>query len=271
MLVILQHTYVEQLLKHFSMQDATPVVTPMNPHIDFMCFKPTDNERADMKGMKYAELVGGLNYLSVILCPDNQYTTSILAHFMSNPARAHWEATWHNLRYLKGMKDHALMLGTMSDVLKLFSDCNWAMNADRQSISGCAVLYNSAAITWYSRKQTIVTQSTCEAKYIGQTKAACELVHIVVLMCQLPFLSLDGLPMLFCDNQSTIKLAKTGNFSARMKHIDVKYRYVTKAHKDRSLRLAYTLTMEMVADILTKALPCEKLEYFHCLLGMCPA
>jgi hypothetical protein len=90
-------------------------------------------------------------------------------------------------------------------------------------------------------------------------------------MCQLPFSTTDSLPMLYCDNQSMIKLAETGKFSTRTKHIDVKFCFVTKALEEHLLRLAYTPTSEMVADALTKALPREQHEYFHFLLGVCPA
>jgi hypothetical protein len=270
-IAISQRAYIDQLLERFNMQDAMPVATPMALKVDYTKLKPSDDECADMKAILYAELVGGLNYLSTISRPDNQFATSILARFMADPTRAHWNAARHNLRYLKGTKDHALVLGATRDGLMPYSDCDWASESDRQSISGCTIIFNGAAIAWYSRKQSIVAMSTCEAEYIGQSEAARELMHITALMRQLPFSTTDSPPTLYCDNQSAIKLAETGKFSARTKHIDVKFRFVTKALEERLLRLAYTPTSEMVADALTKALPREQHEYFRFLLGVRPA
>jgi hypothetical protein len=144
------------------MTDATPITTPMNPYTNLMCIQPSDDQHANMKSIAYAELVSGLNYISIISQPDNQFATSILAHFMAGPTHAHWEATWYNLWYLKGTKLHCLVLNVaLSDGLKPYTDCNWASSMDHQSILGAAFLVNGGTISWYSCKQTMVMLSTC--------------------------------------------------------------------------------------------------------------
>jgi hypothetical protein len=170
MIAISQHAYVDQLLKQFNMQDATPVAMPMALKVNYTKLKPSDNKHDDMKAVPYTKLVGGLNYLSTMSRPDNQFVTSILAQFMANLTHTHWTAARHNLCYLKGTKDHVLGLRATCNSLMLYSDCNWASESNCQSILGCTILYNGAAIMWYSCKQSIIAMSTCEAKYIGQSK-----------------------------------------------------------------------------------------------------
>lgn len=269
---ISQVLYIDQLIERFGMQKAKPVAVPMNPHANLSQMKATKDKRKDMRRVPYAELVSALNWILVISRPDNQFATLILLRFMANPACTHWEAAKYNLHYLMGTKHHKLVLNcTLSNSLKPYSNCNWALLADQQLISRCAILLSSTAISWYLCKQSIVTQSTCKAEYIGMSKASCKLTHIALVLHQLPFCKFDRPLTLYGNNQSAIQLAKSGNFSAWTKHIDVKYQYITKALEDSRLCLQYTPTNNMVANIFTKALPCEKLKYFCHLLGVCPA
>ena len=56
---------------------------------------------------KYHQLIGSLMYL-VNTRPDMRYAVNILSQYMVEPRRAHWVATKHVLRYLKGTIDYGL-------------------------------------------------------------------------------------------------------------------------------------------------------------------
>jgi hypothetical protein len=68
------------------------------------------------------------------------------------------------------------------------------------------------------------------------------------------------LQIILADNQGTIKLSKNPQYYNRTKHIDVRYHFIRKSCQDGLIELAYIPTTEMVADILTKALPRGKHE-----------
>jgi hypothetical protein len=62
------------------------------------------------------------------------------------------------------------------------------------------------------------------------------------------------------DNQSAIKLVKTGESRNRTKHVDVKYHFATDLVKKKIIIIQYCPTDEMIADILTKPLGTVKLK-----------
>ena len=62
------------------------------------------------------------------------------------------------------------------------------------------------------------------------------------------------------DNQSCKKLATNPVLHKRSKHIDTKYHFMRERVDDNSIKLIYTPTDEMAADLLTKSLPQQKVE-----------
>jgi hypothetical protein len=62
------------------------------------------------------------------------------------------------------------------------------------------------------------------------------------------------------DNQSAIKLIKTGESRNKTKHIDVKYHFVTDLKKKKIIEIRYCPTAEMIAKMMTKSLGAVKLK-----------
>jgi hypothetical protein len=74
--------------------------------------------------------------------------------------------------------------------------------------------------------------------------------------------------VLFCDNQSTIHIAKNSSFHSRSKHIDVRYHWIRDTLNDKLLALEKIHTDDNGSDMLTKALAREKLEICRSIAGM---
>ncbi len=73
---------------------------------------------------------------------------------------------------------------------------------------------------------------------------------------------------MFCDNQSAIALARDHQYHARMKHIDVRYHFIRWVVDQGVVWLVYCPTKDMVANVLTKALPSPKVKHFTAGLGL---
>ena len=73
--------------------------------------------------------------------------------------------------------------------------------------------------------------------------------------------------VIYCDNLSSIQLAKNPIFHAWTKHIDVHYHFVQEQIVAGSINLVYISIEDQVADISTKVLGAEKLCYFCTMLG----
>ena len=76
----------------------------------------------------------------------------------------------------------------------------------------------------------------------------------------------DSPTTIFCDNQSTIKLAKNPVYHARSKHIEVHHHFVRDLIESQELELQFCGTEDQLADIFTKALSIVKFIKFRDLL-----
>ena len=60
--------------------------------------------------------------------------------------------------------------------------------------------------------------------------------------------------VMYCDSQSTMRLALNPEFHANTKHIDIKFHYTRKEIIRQSIHLKYINIVKQRVDILTKAI-----------------
>ena len=70
------------------------------------------------------------------------------------------------------------------------------------------------------------------------------------------------------DNQGAIALAQNPIPHSRAKHIDIHFHFIRERIERNEIKLQYISTHQMVANILTKALPHEAFEKFREALGV---
>ena len=73
---------------------------------------------------------------------------------------------------------------------------------------------------------------------------------------------------IYCDNLSSIQLAKNPVFHARTKHIEVHYHFVRERVLSGEVELRYVPTDRQTADIFTKPLGLDNLRQFSGALGL---
>jgi hypothetical protein len=146
-------------------------------------------------------------------------------------------------------------------------DTDGTMQEHRHAISGHVFLIDGGAISWSSRKQELVTLSTAEAEYVATMHTAKEALWLQRLIHEL-FPLLKQPMLLYCDNQSTLKLIHDDNYHARTKHIDMRYHFIRQVAQNGALVLMYCPSEDMTADALTKALPKWKVTIHNSSLGL---
>lgn len=126
----------------------------------------------------------------------------------------------------------------------------------------------SGAVTWNSKKKDIVALSTTEAEYIAATASACQAVWLGRLLCEFRQEQIRA-TTLYCDNKSSIAIAKNPMLHGRTMHIEIRFHFIRMLILDGLIKLEYCNTCDQVADIMTKALFVQKNIYCRTLLGVC--
>jgi hypothetical protein len=215
----------------------------------------------------YQEGCSHILWPAIIGRPDIIHAVVMLAHYICNLRKVHWEAIKHIMRYLYTMRDMWLTLGGGSEKLVGVANADWGSQKDRHSISGYAMQIGSGTISWSSKQQSIIVLLTAEAKFVVATEACKEIIWIYPFLKELGF-EPSRPTTLMCDNQSTIALCKDSKFHVHMKYIDIHYHFICKNFDSRNLEPKYVPSNKNVADILMKALPRLRFEKLHDALGI---
>jgi len=255
-LSLTQKKYINETLVRFHMSECREASTPMEPGmvLSKQMSPKTQAERLEAAKFPYRELVGTLLYLSTHTRIDIAYTVSQLSRFMDSHGSGHHKAALHCLRYLKGTVDKGVTYGTdKSEQLIGFSDSDWAKCIDTgRSVTGYVFYLGGGPITWTSKTQPTVAQSSTEAELMAATFTSKEAVHLRQLCYDLKIDCDD--PTIICeDNQGAIALSLNPVFHERTKHIRVKYFYVRECVQEGEVKLHYVRTDKQLADVLTKA------------------
>jgi hypothetical protein len=248
------------------MENANKTLTPLTPHT-YLSAESDDSTAKDTATdlSRYRELVGSLNYVANTVRADISFAVSQLSRFLAAPRVHHWNAALHCLKYLKGTADLGLTFDGNTDkknVLIGYADSDYAgCKATARSTSGHVFMLNGAAISWKSRRQSIVSTSSTEAELISATLATQEAIHLRMLLGEMGLK--QGPITIHEDNQPCIKIAENPINSERTKHIHVRYFYVRDRVQRNEIELAYVPTNDMIADCLTKNLDSTKVKNFR--------
>ncbi|KAA0026181.1 putative mitochondrial protein [Cucumis melo var. makuwa] len=134
-------------------------------------------EGDDVDPSYFKSLVGSLRYLTCTRS-DILFSVGLVTRFMKSPTTTHLKVAWRIHHYLKGMLDYELFYSSSKEFkLEGYCDSDWTGDTnDRKSTSGYIFFVGNTAFTWRSKKQPIVTLSTCEAEYVAAASCVCHVV-----------------------------------------------------------------------------------------------
>ncbi|GJP75638.1 hypothetical protein CLOP_g6066 [Closterium sp. NIES-67] len=138
-------------------------------------------------------------------------------------------------------------------LLSCYTDASFnSVKADGTSIGGYVCLLGGGAVSWRSKKQNEVGLSSCETEYMALHHGAKEVVWLRRLLEELG-VGQEEPTVVFCDNESAVKLAKNACLHGLTKHIRPKWHWVRRL-LDKEVRLEIVKTHQQAADIFTKRL-----------------
>lgn len=262
-----QITYVNDILSRFGMADCKPIGTPSD--ISTKLSVLTINDDNDLTGkVPYREAIGSLIHLANCTRPDIAFAVNDASRFNAKHASEHWQAVKRIFRYLRGTSDYRLQYKRSGNAkTHAFCDSDFASEPDkRRSCSAHVILKANAAITWHSHRQDIVALSSTEAEYISLSDCVKQVLWHRKLINELENNQLQV--TIYMDNESSIKLSKNDAYSARTKHIDVRFHHTRHQIEMQTISIEYCKTAENTADALTKPVTKEKTIFCNDQMGL---
>ncbi|MBW0520649.1 hypothetical protein O181_060364 [Austropuccinia psidii MF-1] len=211
-----------------------------------------------------------LTYLALHTRPNIAFTVNLLLQHVNPPTVTQWQVVKHFLHYL---------CGTMSTGIKFTKNnssvrnlVRWA-NADygdsvltKKLTSGFVVTLYGNPISWCTKKQPIVAQSTTKAEFVAINKRPKQLRLLSMLLTSIGLKS--GIPTILNDNRGAVFITEGAQLNPNSKNIEIRFQYVRDMVKRRLLNISHVPSTEMIANILTKPLGTIKLHEQKRLLNM---
>lgn len=172
-----QEGYAKEVLQRVCMTDSKPVSTPMATTERLSLYD--GDKLGPHDASRYRSIVGALQYLTLTR-PNISFAVNKVCQFLHAATTVHWAAVKRILRYVRGTLHLGLKIRkSLSTLVSAFTDANWAgCPDDRRSTGGFAVLFGSNLISWTTRKQATVSQSSIEAEYKAIANATAELMWV---------------------------------------------------------------------------------------------
>ncbi|SCZ95634.1 BZ3500_MvSof-1268-A1-R1_C057g00255 [Microbotryum saponariae] len=185
----------------------------------------------------YLQAIGSLLYISLGTRPDIAFAVSYLARFATTPAR---------------------ITGVVG-----YSDANWGACIDTSvSTMGYVFYIAGSAVSWSSKRQSRVADSTTDAEYLALSHAGKEGIYLSQLLEELHVQPVAP-AHIFTDNEAAAAVAHDPVRVSGTRHIRLREHFVRDMVNWGDISLSHVGTSDMVADIFTKALG-PKVFSTHC-------
>ncbi|GKD35572.1 hypothetical protein Tco_1251081, partial [Tanacetum coccineum] len=136
--------------------------------------------------------------------PDIAFAVGKLSRFTSNPSNHHWEVIVRVFRYLKKIMNYGLSYVGFPSVIK-----------------------GGGAISWASKKQTYITDSMMESKFVALADVGKEAEWLRNLIYEIPLWPKPISPIsMHCDSATTLAKAYSQIYNGRFRHLGARLKEV---------------------------------------------
>jgi len=120
-------------------------------------------------------------------------------------------------------------------------------------MAGYFFFFGKALVSWSSKKQFMVTFSTCEAKYIVVSDATCQVAWLRSLISELQ-IGDTKTTKLMVDNKSVVDLVRHLTCHGKSKHINIRFNFLCEQVNLEKLKLEYYKSEVQLSYLFTKVL-----------------
>ncbi len=218
---------------------------------------PFTNEKA------YRSAIGTLLWIAMCTRPDIAYHVNFLSTFSNKPLRIHWEHVKRIIVYLRSTANKGILLNCdpKKNTPTVYCDASHGdPTIDRKSTTGFMFFLCGAPFYWASRRQKVVSISSCEAEYYAMSEMAMEAQFFLQIFKGIS--SNIKTVIANVDSEPARRIASGDASLRKVKHIETRYHFVRDMTLNKQLELRWITKDQNVADILTKAMENKRLFTF---------
>ena len=128
-------------------------------------------------------------------------------------------------------------------------------------------MFGGGPIFWSSKNRVSISLSSAEAEYMGAVNACIQEVWLQGILSKFEIGSALS-TVIFCDNQSAIKISMDPFQRQRTKNVEIHMHYIRELVHDMTIVLQYFPANKQIIDIFTKKFTEKKFTYLCSLLGV---
>jgi tellurite resistance protein len=255
---------VEKILQKYQMDTCNVMWTPVEVRGDREQYGEREEGEAALDGsLPYFTVIGELMWLANRTRPDIAFAVNVLARHTSNPCMRHWRGAQRIMKYLKGTVDYGIFYKKNNPGATLMGYADAGYKSDKKtarSQGGYVFTHGDAAISWKSKKQTVVATSTAHSELIALYEGVREAswLHRVMMFVETSTgLTKKVMPIrIYEDNEACIAQVRKGFMKTdATKHIDPKYQAWISQENGNVVDVQPINSERNTADVFTKALP----------------
>ncbi|GJX07914.1 hypothetical protein Tco_0195846 [Tanacetum coccineum] len=152
------------------------------------------------------------------------------------------------------------LIVTLLYLTATFADADHAGCQDtRRSTSGSMQFLGDRLVSWSSKRQKSDAISSTKAEYIAMSGCCAQILWMRSQLTDYG-LGFNKIPMYY-DNKSANSLSCNNVQHSRSKHIDIRFHFIKEHVENEVIELYFVNTEYQLADIFTKALARERIEF----------
>ena len=274
--VLHQRPFLEGVLRRASMDDCSPVDTPVAAGFKWTQadseVAPGSEPSMDDQARTYRSVVMSTNYALEWTRPDFSFVQSKLAKYMHRPGPRHFAALKRFLRYIKGTLEKGVVFDFCSATVPrpfvyCFFDAAHADDLDtRRSTIAYVLFWAGVPILYKTKLHTFVTTSTNHSELVAAAFAARAAKRLWVLFSCLGFEDEVSPIDLFTDSAGCLYVSRGEGTSTALRHVELADFFARELIRRGIVTMTHVRTGRMVADVLTKALPVGKFRELRAFL-----
>ncbi|GKD67108.1 retrovirus-related pol polyprotein from transposon TNT 1-94, partial [Tanacetum coccineum] len=189
----------------------------------------------------YRVMIGTLLYLTASR-PDKQFSICMCARYQARPTEKRLHAVKRIFRHLKGTVNRGLWyLKDSSIALTTFADADHVGCQDiRHSTSDSMQFFRDRLVRWSSKRHKSIAISSTKAEYIAMSGCCAQILWMRSQLTDYG-LGFNKIPM--------------------SKHIDIRFHFIKEHVENGVIELYFVNTEYQLADIFTKDLARERIEF----------